>query len=64
MKELDVVLTRFYETHYQQADQATRNAFHRLLEMQDPDLYALLLGREVSADAETGKLLKRITETN
>ena len=52
MKELDVVLTRYLEERYASASPAERSCFGRLLEMPDPELYALLLGRGAAADAE------------
>jgi len=48
MKELDVVLTGYLESHFELASEAEKKAFVDLLEMHDPDLYALLMGRQSS----------------
>ncbi len=52
MKELDVVLSRYLEQHFSSASSAQQNCFRALLEMPDPDLYDLLLGRSATSDAE------------
>jgi antitoxin CptB len=61
MKELDLVLTRYLEKQYSSASEPERHAFQRLLEMQDPEIYALLLGRRQSDDPDIELLLTRIT---
>ena len=60
MKELDVVLTRYLETRYPTADDAEQARFRELLQMADPDLYSLLVGRTAPQDAEQGQLLDRL----
>ena len=50
MKELDVIMSGYLENHYMKATDAEKNGFKALLEMPDPDLYALLLGRQTSSD--------------
>lgn len=50
MKELDVVMTGYLESHYELASEAEKKAFTDLLEMHDPDLYALLMGRQSSSN--------------
>ena len=45
MKELDVVLSRYLEQDYASAGSEQQAAFRELLELPDPDLYGLLLGR-------------------
>jgi succinate dehydrogenase flavin-adding protein (antitoxin of CptAB toxin-antitoxin module) len=52
MKELDVLLSGYLERYYAQARPAARQAFERLLEMQDPDIYSLLLGTSHTEDRE------------
>ena len=61
MKELDLVLNRYLEHQYPSAIESQQNAFQRLLEMQDPEIYALLLGRDQSDDPEIESLLASIT---
>jgi len=58
MKELDVVVTAYLEAHYEHASPEEQRQFRTLLEMADPDLYGLLLGREPAADGETRQLVE------
>jgi len=52
MKELDVVMSSYLERHYESASTADRDRFRKLLELPDPDLYDLLLGRSEVTDPE------------
>jgi antitoxin CptB len=45
MRELDVLLMRYLERDWPQAGAAQRAAFADLLEWQDPEINALLVGR-------------------
>ncbi|HEX5313839.1 MAG TPA: succinate dehydrogenase assembly factor 2 [Gammaproteobacteria bacterium] len=45
LRELDLMLERYLESGYPQADAEERQAFARLLECADPDLVAWLLGQ-------------------
>ena len=58
MKELDVVLSRYLEQNYATASIEQQAAFRSLLEMPDPDLYGLLLGRSASDDPEQERLIR------
>lgn len=57
MKELDVIMSRYLEHHYESASMADRGKFKRLLEMPDPDLYDLLLGRSEATDPELRQIV-------
>jgi antitoxin CptB len=46
MKELDLLLAAYLENHYPSASSAEQQAFAQLLELQDPTLFAYLMGRE------------------
>jgi len=50
MKELDVIMSGYLKNHYTNATDAEKDGFKALLEMPDPDLYALLLGRQTSSN--------------
>ena len=60
MKELDVVMTRYLESHYASASDAEKSGFKALLEMPDPDIYALLLGRVTSSNQAIDSLARSI----
>ncbi len=57
MKELDVVMTRYLDNFYTTADQVDQRSFRTLLDMPDPDLFALLVGRETSNDNDLTTLI-------
>ena len=44
MKELDVVMSRYLEQHYPTASDDDKARFRALLDLPDPELWALLLG--------------------
>ena len=58
MKELDIVMSRYLEQHYASASDAEQGHFNALLEMPDPDLYDLLLGRSVTSDVELARFIQ------
>lgn len=60
MKELDLVLGRWLDTHYAGADAARRADFERLLETPDPQLADWLFRRERPADAGTARLVDEL----
>ena len=62
MKELDVVMSGYLESHYELASEAEKNAFKTLLEMHDPDLYALLLRRQSCPDQAIEKVVTSIRD--
>ena len=62
MKELDVVMTRYLDSCYAEADEADKKGFVTLLDMSDPDLYALLLGRNTSSSQNAERVVRSIRE--
>ena len=60
MRELDVLLTRYLDAHYDGADQSHRDAFRALLTLSDPELAAYLLLGESPADEDTKHVVQRI----
>ena len=60
MKELDLVLLRYLEQDYPQASPVDRDAFARILELQDPDLFGYLVGRDSPAEASLRHVVARI----
>jgi antitoxin CptB len=60
MKELDVLLARYVEERFCSASSLEQDAFRRLLDTQDPVLYAYCLGSE-PPPREFAALIERIT---
>ena len=64
MKELDVVMTHYLEHHYPGAPAVEQQAFESLLEMPDPDLYSLILGRIDSDDSDIARVIGILRSTH
>ena len=60
MKELDVLLGRWLERDWPQADDVKRRSFEWLLEQADPDLADWLIGGARPADADHAALVDDI----
>jgi len=60
MKELDLLLVRYLEQEYPAASPADREAFARILDLQDPELFGYLVGRDSPTDAGLRHVLARI----
>ena len=60
MKELDVLLARYLDARWADAPAPERAAFASLLELQDPVLWDVLLGRGAAADAAQADVAERI----
>ncbi len=63
MKELDVLMTHYLEHRYPEAPAAEQQAFESLLQMPDPDLYSLVLGRIDSDDKDILRVIEILRET-
>ena len=62
MRELDVVLHRYLETRYTIAPLAEQQAFERLLDEQDPQLLAYLMGKERPQDPIQANVIARLAD--
>jgi antitoxin CptB len=62
LRELDVLLIRYLDRRFEQADARERAAFERLLDLQDPQIMALVIGRDVPADSDLANVLARLTQ--
>lgn len=62
MRELDGVLLRYLEQRYERAGGERQKAFQNLLEMQDPELYGLLLGRIDNNDKGIMQVVSELRE--
>ena len=60
MKELDLVLSGYLEHHYPTAGYSEQAGFRKLLELQDPELYNLILGKQMSEDGELAEIVRII----
>ena len=58
--ELDIVLGRFVEAHYQELDEDGKRAFEVLLDMPDTVLWDMITGRTEAAQGEQQALLDKI----
>ncbi len=58
MKELDVLMTGYLDFYFDEADERERQSFRYLLEMEDADLFALLVGRASVDDEAIGRLVE------
>lgn len=64
MLELDVILGPFVEHEYDALEQTHQATFRRLLECDDPDLFAWFMGHDRSKDAELQAMVDYILERN
>jgi len=60
MKELDVLLVRYLERQYPAASPHDRQAFTRIIDLQDPELFGYLVGGDVPSDASLHHVIARI----
>ena len=60
MLELDFVLERYLERHFETASTREKALFQDLLTAQDPELQAWLLNGQRHPDAEVQNLIERI----
>ena len=59
-KELDALMQKFLHSFYQTANEDIQHAFERMLDMQDPELYDLLVGRQASNDQYINQVIEHI----
>lgn len=59
-RELDLLLQRYLNDHYGQADTAERAGFAALLERSDPELEDLLTGRVAPGSVAEARVIERI----
>ena len=59
-KELDVLMQKFLTDFYQTASPELQQAFERMIDMQDPVLYDLLVGRQESSDQHINEVIEHI----
>ncbi len=62
MLELDVLFEPFVEEAYDDLSAADKATFERLLECDDPELFAWIMGHERCDDAELAAMVKLIVD--
>lgn len=60
MLELDVLFQPFIEHVYQDLSDDDKAAFIRLLECEDPELFAWFMGHEICPDAELARMVVEV----
>ena len=55
--ELDVVLTRFLDRHFDSLSAQQRATFNRLLDFPDNDLWDFVTGKQPPPDADTARII-------
>ena len=60
MRELDVLLQRYLDEDYPRASRPERDAFARILELQDPEIFGYLVGRDSPQEASLRDVVARI----
>jgi antitoxin CptB len=60
MRELDELLVRYLEHDYAVASAADRAAFEQLLELQDPEIFGYLVGRQAVAEETLRHVVARV----
>ena len=62
MRELDILLTNYFENDYLQASEDQKQAFRELLALPDPDLIGYLLGAQSPPEAALADVVKQIRD--
>ena len=60
MRELDELLIKYFDCHYQQSSVKEQKAFRELLEYNDPELVEFLLTSHVSELKPINNIIKKI----
>ena len=59
-KELDMLMTGFYNKYYKSASKSQKDAFIKLLSLEDPVLYDLILNKISSKDIAVNEIADMI----
>ncbi len=63
MRELDVLLMRYFEQQYPAAGAVRQQAFEALLELQDPVILAYLTGTQTPDRQDIADVIQQLTRT-
>ncbi len=59
-KELDLLLAKFFDNFFIKSDDKIKEAFVRLIDMQDPEIYDLLTGKKKAHNSDIESVIKLI----
>jgi antitoxin CptB len=62
MRELDMIMTRWFDARYDAAPEPERQAFLDLLDIEDPDLWAWLMGHSPAPEGRLSELIEQLRE--
>jgi len=60
VKELDVLFTRFVDTSYDALLAAEKEAFNKLLEIEDPEILGFMLYGDIPKDQNVARIVEKI----
>jgi len=60
VKELDVLFTRFVELSYDDLPETEKEAFNKLLDIEDPDILGFMLYNITPADSDVANIVEKI----
>ncbi|MBV1912876.1 MAG: succinate dehydrogenase assembly factor 2 [Cycloclasticus sp.] len=63
VKELDVLFTRFVELSYDGLSEREKEAFNKLLEIEDPDILGFMLYNITPDDPDVANIVEKIHTT-
>ena len=61
-KELDLLLGKFFDQFFIESDDKTKEAFVRLIDMQDPEIYDLLTEKKKAHNTDIESIIKLIRD--
>jgi len=64
MRELDDLLIRWLDDHWEEASDADKSAFQALLEVPDPELVGYLLNRQQPDSEPIARIVRQILGKN
>lgn len=62
MRELDVLLMRYFEEQYSSANAQRQRAFEALLDLQDPEILAFVTGARVPDRTDIADVIQQLTQ--
>ena len=63
MRELDVLLMRYFDEQYASATAQRQQAFEALLELQDPEILAFLTGAQTPERKDIADVIQQLTRS-